>query len=221
MGACSNLLSLDVDDIEPGSLWKNLPSNDPQPCVVRVYCVRGIDLQPMDTNGRSDPYIRIHLNGKKIVSDSKNYIPATLNPTFGKMFEFEAEIPIQSELTVSVWDYDSISGDDLIGETTIDLENRLLAGCRASCGVPLSYATDGVNAWRDAKKPTEILSELCARCSFPPPVYSTVCLCVSVSVWVWVSVCVCVCVCHTCCSWFSHESFFLFFLLATLGRQAT
>ena len=51
--------------------------------------------------------------------------------------------------------------DDLIGETTIDLENRLFSSHRGSCGLPEKYAISGYNAWRDSLKPTEILKALC------------------------------------------------------------
>ena len=60
------------------------PSSEPTTVLVRVYVVKGIDLQPKDNNGRSDAYVQIRLAGKKIVKDSKNYVPANLNPTIGR-----------------------------------------------------------------------------------------------------------------------------------------
>ena len=55
------------------------------------------------------------------------------------MFEFEASIPLQKDLCVRVMDYDRLSSDDIIGETWIDLENRLLSKYRATCALPGSY----------------------------------------------------------------------------------
>lgn len=41
------------------------------------------------------------------------------------MFELTTTLPGPSELDIEVWDYDSLSKDDLIGSTRIDLEDRL------------------------------------------------------------------------------------------------
>ena len=38
--------------------------------------------------------------------------------------EVNAELPGASQLKVSVMDYDTFGGDDVIGKTTIDLEDR-------------------------------------------------------------------------------------------------
>jgi len=126
----------------------------------------------MDNNGRTDAYVQIRVGVRRVVNDKKNYVPANLNPTFGRVFEFEVQLPLDSEMVVSVWDYDTFSGDDLVGETRIDLENRLLAKCRAHCGLPLTYAADGVFGWRDNQTPTEILARLCMRFHLPAPEYS-------------------------------------------------
>ena len=52
-------------------------------CLLRVYIVRGIDLQPKDSNGKSDPYIQIEI-GKIKVDSRDSYIPNTTNPEFGR-----------------------------------------------------------------------------------------------------------------------------------------
>ena len=56
-----------------------------------------------------------------------------------RMFELKAVMPIDKDLVVSIKDYDVIGTDDVIGETTVDLENRFLTKYRARCGLPLTY----------------------------------------------------------------------------------
>ncbi|XP_039312849.1 otoferlin [Solenopsis invicta] len=131
----------------------------------------GINLQPKDPlSGKSDPYLCVKL-GKNSISDRKNYIPNQLNPTFGRMFEIEANFPQDYMLEIQVWDYDATTADDLIGVTRIDIENRFYSRHRAHCGLANAYSTVGYNAWRDREKPTQILELLCRRNNLPPPEY--------------------------------------------------
>ena len=58
-----------------------------------------------------------------------------------RCFEIEASFPMDSMLTVQVYDWDLVGIDDLIGETKIDLENRYYTRHRATCGVALKYDT--------------------------------------------------------------------------------
>ncbi|XP_076670742.1 otoferlin [Andrena cerasifolii] len=152
-------------------LCDDYPSPEPVKLLVRLYVVRGINLQPNDPlSGKSDPYLCVRL-GKTFINDNKNYIPNQLNPTFGRLFEIEASFPRDYALIVQVWDYDATSGDDLIGETKIDLENRFYSRHRATCGISRVYSVDGYNRWRDREKPTLILEQLCRRNNLPAPEY--------------------------------------------------
>ena len=47
---------------------------------------------------------------------------------------------MDSTLTVSIYDWDLVGTDDLIGETKIDLENRYYSKHRATCGIPAYYS---------------------------------------------------------------------------------
>ncbi|XP_060730490.1 dysferlin isoform X3 [Tachysurus vachellii] len=147
-----------------------LPSNGIEVCLVRVYIIQAYGLQPKDTNGKCDPYIKITL-GKKSVNDHDNYIPCTLNPVFGKMYELTCSLPLEKDLRIMLYDYDMLSKDEKIGETIIDLENRFLSRYSACCGLPQSYCVSGVNQWRDQLKPTELLHRLCQRRNYKLPVY--------------------------------------------------
>uniref|UniRef100_A0A3B3D4A8 Otoferlin b n=1 Tax=Oryzias melastigma TaxID=30732 RepID=A0A3B3D4A8_ORYME len=151
-------------------MFQNIPNNDPVNVLVRIYVVRATDLHPADINGKADPYIAIRL-GKTEIKDKENYISKQLNPLFGKSFDVEATFPMDSTLTVSIYDWDLVGTDDLIGETKIDLENRFYSKHRATCGVGNKYSIHGYNVWRDPMKPTQILAKLCKDGKLDGPHY--------------------------------------------------
>uniref|UniRef100_A0A3B4THD9 Myoferlin n=1 Tax=Seriola dumerili TaxID=41447 RepID=A0A3B4THD9_SERDU len=67
----------------PPRQFRELPDSGPQECLVRIYVVRAVDLQPKDNNGRCDPYIKISL-GKNTIEDRDHYLPSTISPVFGR-----------------------------------------------------------------------------------------------------------------------------------------
>uniref|UniRef100_A0A672HCY4 Otoferlin b n=1 Tax=Salarias fasciatus TaxID=181472 RepID=A0A672HCY4_SALFA len=151
-------------------MFQNIPHNDPINVLVRIYVIRATDLHPADINGKADPYIAIKL-GKTEIKDKENYISKQLNPLFGKSFDVEATFPMDSTLTVSIYDWDLVGTDDLIGETKLDLENRFYSKHRATCGITRAYAIHGYNVWRDPMKPTQILAKLCKDGKLDGPHY--------------------------------------------------
>ncbi|KAM7380163.1 hypothetical protein PAMP_003476 [Pampus punctatissimus] len=152
----------DWEDADTGHYRVNrgIPSNGPVQVLVRVYIVSASNLHPADQDGKADPYVVVRL-GKNEIKDRDNYIPKQLNPVFGRSFEMQVTFPKESLLSVIIYDYDMVGGDDLIGETCIDLENRFYSRYRATCGLPSEYSLDGYNAWRDCLKPSELLSKMC------------------------------------------------------------
>uniref|UniRef100_A0A8C1QMY5 Fer-1 like family member 6 n=1 Tax=Cyprinus carpio TaxID=7962 RepID=A0A8C1QMY5_CYPCA len=155
---------------------QGIPPNTAVDVLIRVYIVAAFNLHPADPDGKADPYIVLKL-GKTEIKDRDNYIPKQLNPVFGRSFEFQATFPKESLLTILIYDYDMVGGDDLIGETQIDLENRFYSRHRATCGLPTEYAIfmpnfDGYNAWRDCIKPTELLIKLCKENRLDNPHFS-------------------------------------------------
>uniref|UniRef100_A0A8C4E0W6 Myoferlin like n=1 Tax=Dicentrarchus labrax TaxID=13489 RepID=A0A8C4E0W6_DICLA len=152
----------------PPRQFRELPDSGSQECLVRIYVVRCIDLQPKDTNGMCDPYIKIAL-GRKTLDDRDNYKPNTLNPEFGRTFELSCLMPQDKDLKIAVYDYDLLSRDEKVGETVIDLENRLLSYFRPCCGLPQTYCVSGINKWRDQLKPSQILQNVAKVRGVPPP----------------------------------------------------
>ncbi|XP_013379026.1 otoferlin isoform X3 [Lingula anatina] len=152
-------------------LFQGVPSNDPIHVRIRVYVVKATDLHPMDINGKADPYLLIRC-GKTVINDKEHYVSKQLNPVFGKGFDIEATFPMESILTVQVYDWDLVGADDLIGETKIDLENRYYSRHRATVGLHKTYEVEGYNAWRDSMKPTQILAKLCKDNKIDGPHYT-------------------------------------------------
>ncbi|KAJ0070169.1 hypothetical protein NL108_002479 [Boleophthalmus pectinirostris] len=148
------------DDADFFRVNRGIPQNHSVQVLIRVYIVSATNLQPADPDGGADPYIVLRI-GKNEIKDRDNYIPKQLNPIFGRSFEIQAKFPQESLLTVLIYDFDLVGGDDLMGETLIDLENRFYSRHRATCGLPTEYSEEGYNAWRDCLKPSEILSKLC------------------------------------------------------------
>ncbi|CAK6964083.1 myoferlin-like [Scomber scombrus] len=152
-------LSDDPSIAPPPRQFRELPESGPQQCLVRIYVVRALDLQPKDNNGSCDPYIKISV-GKNTVEDRDHYLPNTTNPLFGRMFEMTCFLPQDKDLKISVYDYDLLTRDEKVGETVIDLENRFLSRYNAYCGLPQTYCISGINQWRDQMKPSHILENL-------------------------------------------------------------
>uniref|UniRef100_A0A8D2N050 Myoferlin n=1 Tax=Zonotrichia albicollis TaxID=44394 RepID=A0A8D2N050_ZONAL len=150
----------------PPRQFRELPDSGPQECIVRIYIVRAMQLQPQDSNGLCDPYIKITLS-KKVIEDRDHYVPNTLNPIFGRMYELSCFLPQEKDLKISVYDYDALTRDEKVGETIIDLENRFLSRYGSHCGIPQQYWISGVNTWRDQLKPTQLLQNVASPCFFP------------------------------------------------------
>jgi hypothetical protein len=94
-----------------------------QPCEVRVYVLRAFNLQSMDEGGLSDPYLQLKL-GAEVQCDREHFVEDSADPEFFRCFTFHTELPGASQLEVELWDMDRFTPDDLIGSTTIDLEDR-------------------------------------------------------------------------------------------------
>ncbi|KFP17882.1 Dysferlin, partial [Egretta garzetta] len=156
----------------PPRQFHQLPARGPQECLVRVYIIRAFDLQPKDANGKCDPYVKISV-GKKSINDQENYLPCTLEPVFGKMFELSCTLPLEKDLKITLYDYDLLSKDEKIGETIIDLENRFLSKYGARCGLPQTYCVSGPNQWRDQLRPSQLLHVFSLQHNYKAPTYKS------------------------------------------------
>ena len=92
--------------------------------IIRIYVLELNNLAKRDLMSESDPYIKLFLGKDEIINEVKIHQDDQKNCKWYKYYDIPAEIPGSSTLTLEVWDYDDLLSDDLIGTTTIDLEDR-------------------------------------------------------------------------------------------------
>lgn len=71
----------------------------------------------------SDPYIIVTC-GKNVFNKKEKYQLDEPNPKINEVFEFSSTFPGSAPLVIEAYDYDDLFGDDLIGKTSIDLDER-------------------------------------------------------------------------------------------------
>lgn len=140
------------------------------PVVVRVYVVQALNLRSRDIYGNSDAFIKLEF-GSQVISDRSHYIPNQSSPVFGKRFQVTGVVPRNTQLKISVYDQDTFISSDLIGTTSIDLEDRVRSKFLANCGLPREFNSSGYNAWRNSLLPAEILENLCNELEIAQPQY--------------------------------------------------
>ncbi|KAM3968476.1 otoferlin [Aphomia sociella] len=146
------------------------PANESTKYLIRVYIVKAYDLLAKDFTGKCDPYIILQC-GKKRLGDRTSYMSNTMHPIFGKMYEFRCTIPDDYNLNISLYDFESVPPDELIGSTSVDLEDRIFTKHRACIGLSNEYNLLGSSKWRDISKPSAILEEICSKNHLPMPIY--------------------------------------------------
>lgn len=140
------------------------------PIVVRVYVVKALNLRSQDAQSHSDAFIKIEYGGQAL-SDRAHYVPNQFSPIFGKRYQLNGIIPKSTELKISIYDRDTLSNDDLIGKTKIDVENRLRSKYKAFCGLQKEYVSKGYNVWRNTELPSNILEDICNENDLALPQY--------------------------------------------------
>jgi len=101
--------------------------------------ISAYDLASRDIGGASDPYVKISC-GEQTFSERDNYALDDPSPWFGSHFDFPVIFPGCPPIQVDIMDYDDLFGDDLIGTSWIDLEDRyFLAEWRALADKPVEF----------------------------------------------------------------------------------
>lgn len=89
--------------------------------------LEGFDFASRDIGSFSDPYMVVRC-GNREFSERDNYQLDEPNPKIYKLFEFTAEFPGAPSIEIEAYDFDDLFGDDLIGKTSIDLDDRFFNG---------------------------------------------------------------------------------------------
>ncbi len=92
--------------------------------IVRVYVLELNNLARRDSFSESDPYIKILLGDKVLVNEKKKAAKNCKNCKWYQYYDLRIELPGSSKLRLQVMDYDALFSDDLVGETSIDIEDR-------------------------------------------------------------------------------------------------
>mmetsp|Transcript_40372 Transcript_40372/g.52909 ORF Transcript_40372/g.52909 Transcript_40372/m.52909 type:complete len:172 (+) Transcript_40372:3858-4373(+) len=96
-------------------------------CLIQLYVLEGFDFASRDIGSFSDPYLFVRC-GNREFSERDNYQLDEPNPKFYKLFEFTGEFPGAPTIEIEAYDFDDLFGDDLIGKTSIDLDDRFFNG---------------------------------------------------------------------------------------------
>ena len=87
--------------------------------IIRVYI-----LELRDLPSSCDPYIKIFFGDQKKFDEQKNQKKNESNSKWYKCYDILTVFPGESTLRVEAWNYNAIFKDELIGSTSIDLEDR-------------------------------------------------------------------------------------------------
>ncbi|KAI5613254.1 multiple C2 and transmembrane domain-containing protein 1 [Silurus asotus] len=121
----SKYQSLRLSDVHrKAQLWRG---------IVSISLIEGRNLQPMDTNGLSDPYVKFRMGHQKYKS---KIIHKSLNPQWREQFDFHLYDEGGGVIDVTVWDRDAGKRDDFMGRCQVDL-SLLSKECTHKLDLPL------------------------------------------------------------------------------------
>ena len=93
-------------------------TNQAGPWQLRLGLIRARNLPKMDMGGAADPYVKFHIEGQK--EQKSQTITNTLDPEWKEEFVFDVKDD-KGEMVVTVWDWDRMSKDEIIGEVRLRL----------------------------------------------------------------------------------------------------
>jgi hypothetical protein len=106
---------------------------------MNLTVVKACDLPAADRGGTSDPFVQIKLAKHKVRTKT---IKKTLNPEWNENYEMK-DLLLTDKMVVTVWDYDVIGKNDLLGQVEIPLSKiELNTPCEKWYEVPMEFAEE-------------------------------------------------------------------------------
>jgi len=96
-----------------------------QKATLTMLIAKARKVDAADLNGKSDPYIKIVVDGKEIKKTSIK--KRTLNPVWNETFAVEIDGETFKKIDLELFDWDKFSKDDSLG--TVTLTPQILADC--------------------------------------------------------------------------------------------
>ena len=111
--------------VPPPWSFATQPPHSMRRASLHVHLYTGRNLPASDANGALDPYVELSFRGVRFRSTTKN---CTRNPRWFEAFVFEfASLPddlgCAPELTLRLFDYDTVGSDDYVGMMRLSLEH--------------------------------------------------------------------------------------------------
>uniref|UniRef100_A0A8C2MXK6 RAS p21 protein activator 4 n=1 Tax=Cricetulus griseus TaxID=10029 RepID=A0A8C2MXK6_CRIGR len=86
---------------------------------LRCSVLEARDLAPKDRNGASDPFVRVHYNGR---TRETSVVKKSCFPRWNETFEFDLEEGSAEALSVEAWDWDLVSRNDFLGKVVVNIQ---------------------------------------------------------------------------------------------------
>ncbi|XP_069471058.1 ras GTPase-activating protein 4-like [Ambystoma mexicanum] len=85
---------------------------------LRCHVFEARDLARKDRNGASDPFVRVHYNGR---TQESSVVKKSCYPRWNETFEYDLDEALTEKLTVEVWDWDLVSKNDFLGKVVFNI----------------------------------------------------------------------------------------------------
>ncbi|XP_077879976.1 ras GTPase-activating protein 4B isoform X2 [Ictidomys tridecemlineatus] len=120
----AHLTEVDPDEEVQGEIHLRLEVVPGTPARrLRCSVLEARDLAPKDRNGASDPFVRVHYNGR---TQETSVVKKSCYPRWNETFEFELEEGAAEALCIEAWDWDLVSRNDFLGKVVVNVQ-RLYA----------------------------------------------------------------------------------------------